>query len=170
MEKNQVTAKVVNFDEISKIMQDFIKVFGSARVPLSSVLTYWHKWNESYIFGLSGPGQYEDLDEAYKDYKEAAVGFIYPILKFSGVLEASLTTQNSVYSVVELYDDELIMGTSAVSKRGDSYPLYLQEGTANMPGRQVVIKTPEQLDKLADIFFQTAVQMYNNIQGLQGAF
>jgi phage gpG-like protein len=160
----ELEAEVVNFNQIKKMMDDFIKAFGSARVPLSSVLTYWHKWNASNIFGLSGPGQYKDIDEAYKDYKEAAVGFIYPILKFDGVLEASVTSQESNYAVVELGDDYLIMGTSL------EYALYHQNGTDNLPQRQVIIKTFEQLDKLADVFFQTAVQMYNNIQGLNGTW
>lgn len=161
-------AEIVDFGDFKGMIAKFIEAFGSARVPLSSVLTYWHKWNETNIFGLSGPGQYEDLSENYKDFKEAAVGFIYPILKFDGVLQASLTTQNSVYSVAELYDDGLIMGTSAVTLKGHSYPLDLQHGTDNMPARPPVLKSPEQLDSLADIFYKTALRMYNNIEGLRG--
>jgi len=160
----ELEAEVVKYNEIRKMMNDFIKVFGSARVPLSSVLTYWHKWNDTYIFGLSGPGQYKDIDEAYKDYKEAAVGFIYPILKFDGLLWKSLTTQDSAFSVAELGDDYLVMGTSL------EYALYHQTGTEDLPQRQPVLKTFEQLDKLADIFFQTAVQMYNSVNGLNGAW
>lgn len=163
-----IEAKTVNYEEFGAMISQFIAAFGSARVPLSSVLTYWHKWNAENIFGLAGPGMYEDLSEDYKDYKDNIVGFIYPILKFHGVLEASLTTQNSAYSVAELGDDSLIMGTSAVSSKGFSYPQALQDGTSNMPARPPILKTPEQLDSLADIFFETALRMYNKIPGLRG--
>ena len=159
-----IEAEIVNYDKIKKMMSDFIKAFGSARVPLSSVLTYWHKWNETHIFGLGGPGAYQDIDEAYKDFKESAVGFIYPILKFDGVLEKSLTTQDSEYAVVELGDDYLIMGTTV------EYAIYHQKGTENLPVRQPVLKSFEQLDRLADTFFQTAIQMYNNINGINGTW
>jgi len=167
---DSMKAEIVNYTEFNKMIDDFLKIFGSAKVPLTSVLTYWHKWNETNIFGLSGPGKYKDLTEAYKDFKEAAVGFIYPILKFDGVLEKSLTTRNSAYSVVELTDTSLLMGTSAVSKKGKPYPLYLNNGMGNNPVRPVVIKTPDQLDNISKIFFESMYKMMNTVKGLKGSF
>ena len=166
----QLQGEIVEYDEFNEMIDDFIKIFGSAKAPLTSLMTYWHAWNKANIFNLKSPGKYEDLSEAYKDFKEAAVGFIYPILKFDGVLEASLTTRNSAYSVAEIGDDYLIMGTNAQTIKGAPYALYLQRGTKKMPARPPIIKGVEQLDSLARVFFETTTRMMNAVQGLKGKF
>jgi len=159
------TPEIVNYNDFGRMIDDYIAVFKSARKPLTAILQYWWKWNEVNIFGLKGPGKYEDLSEDYKDFKESAVGFIYPILKFDGTLQASLTGAQSPYSVAVIYDDELIMGTSAQTENGAPYALFLQRGTKNMPARPPIIKTPEQMNSFAKIFFQTALRDFNNVKG-----
>ncbi|OPZ66718.1 MAG: hypothetical protein BWY84_00018 [Candidatus Aerophobetes bacterium ADurb.Bin490] len=158
------TPEIVNYNDFGRMINDYIAVFKSARKPLTAILHYWWKWNEVNIFGLKGPGKYEDLSEDYKDFKESAVGFIYPILKFDGTLQASLTGAQSPYSVAVIYDDELVMGTSAETSDGEPYALYLQRGTKNMPARPPIIKTDEQMNNFAKIFFQTALRDFKNVK------
>lgn len=163
-------AEIVNFSEFSNMIEDFIKLFGSAKAPLASVMTQWHAWNRTHIFGLKGQGEYKDLSEAYKDFKDNAVGFIYPILKFDGVLQASITTPNSAYSVAEIGDDYLLMGTTAATRKGAPYALFLQRGTKHMPARPPIIKKPAQLDQLARVFLDTTIRFINNIKMSRGEF
>lgn len=166
----QLQGEIVEYDEFSVMIDDFIKIFGSAKAPLTSLMTYWHSWNKANIFDLKSPGKYEDLSEAYKVYKNRILGWIYPVLKFNGVLENSLTTRNGWYSIAEVGDDYLIMGTNAQTRKGAPYALYLHGGTKKMPARPVVLKSPEQLDSLAKVFFATTTRMMNAVKGLKGGF
>ena len=166
----QLQGEIVEYDEFNEMIDDFIKIFGSAKAPLTSLMTYWHAWNKANIFDLKSPGKFTDLSEAYKRYKLKVVGFIYPILKFNGILENSLTTRNGWYSIAEVGDDYLKMGTDAQTSKGAPYALYLHRGTKRMPARPVILKSPEQLDALARVFFETTTRMMNAVQGLKGKF
>ena len=159
-----VSAEFVNYGSFDKMITDYIAVFKSAKKPFSAILSYWWKWNDTNIFGLKGAGKYEDLSEGYKDFKENAVGFIYPILKFDGVLQESIIGNQSPYSVAIIKDDELVMGTTAETADGAPYALYLQRGTKNMPARPPIIKTKDQLDAFAKIFFATALNEFKKIR------
>lgn len=168
-----LTAEIVNYEDFSRMIQDYKNVFGSARVPFAAVLDYWQKWNFENIYrggdtsdtaeGMTA-GRYEDLSESYKDFKEDLVGFIYPVLRLHGVLMESITGSSSRFAIIEISDDELLMGTNAESLEGAPYALYLQKGTRKMPARPPIIKTPDQLDALARIFFETAKRQFSNIQ------
>ena len=153
-----VSAEFVNYGSFDKMITDYIAVFKSAKKPFTSVLSYWWNWNKEHIYNRTTSGMYEDLTEGYKDFKEDAVGFIYPILKFDGVLEASITGNQSPYSVATIKDDELIMGTVA-EKDGIPYPIYLFRS-----GRSPVVKTKDQLDAFAKIFFATALNEFKKIR------
>lgn len=158
-----VSAEFVNYGSFDKMITDYIAVFKSAKKPFSAILSYWWNWNKTYIFEATGPGKYADLSEGYKDFKESAVGFIYPILKFDGVLMESIIGNKSPYSVAIIKDDELVMGTTA-EKDGVPYALFLQRGTKNMPARPPIIKTKDQLDAFAKIFFATALNEFKKIR------
>ena len=150
----------VDYTEFEAIIEAYKQVCSNMKPAFQAVLAYWHKWNETYIFGLAGPGKYEDLSPDYASYKEdhAVQESAYPILKFSGVLEASITTDDSPYSVAEIGEDSLVMGTTAESIKGAPYALFLQLGTSRMPARPPIIKTQDQIDKLADTFLESMMQ------------
>ena len=159
------TVTIEGYGNFKTMIDKYVEQFGSAKIPFAAVLKYFWQWNEINIFGLSGPGQYADLSDAYQNYKENVVGFIYPMLKFDGILEASITGEDSVYSVAQIYDDHLIMGTNATSKNGTPYPYYLNEGTYKMPARPFIIKNKEQMESYARIFKETFVRQLDAIKG-----
>jgi hypothetical protein len=63
-------------------------------------------------FASSGASRYPDLSPGYKAQKKSRWGFIYPILKASGLLEKSMTDPNDPNAVAEVIGGEtLILGT-----------------------------------------------------------
>lgn len=81
-------------------------------IPLKDIARDFYR-SEKAIFQLSGPGQYPDLSETYKERKRKEVGFVYPILKRSGALADSVLSgsdSNAVYQI--LAKNTLILGTS----------------------------------------------------------
>lgn len=108
-------------------------------VPLQLIAQNWFKSNRA-IFTLSGPGKYVDLTELYKKQKQKTVGFIYPILKSSGLLEKSITDPadgNSISYIIN--KNSLFVGTRV------EYAGFLHEGTGKMEARPVVLFGNEQV-------------------------
>ena len=107
-------------------------------VPLTLIAQSWYKSNIA-IFQLRGPGKYEDLSENYKPDKQAAVGFLYPILKRHGALAKSITEPGSKFSISKIINKrELILGSSI------PYGAAHQYGTKRMPRRPWVLIGAEQ--------------------------
>jgi len=125
-------------------------------LPLNLISEQWFKSNKA-IFSLQSAGKYIDLSTkpffawwekgalkreypgGYKEYKEAKVGFVYPILKRLGTLEASITNpahSNSVNRIIN--KKSLVLGSSV------RYANFHQLGTSRMPARPVVIFGNEQ--------------------------
>ena len=108
-----LSAELKNRKELSKALNDAQKRAFDLRVPLTLIGRSMFRWSQIEIFNLSGPGKYQDLstkpflarwrvpkkpemswkyfDEGYKQYKQELYGFLYPILKATGRLQASLT-------------------------------------------------------------------------------
>jgi phage gpG-like protein len=63
-------------------------------------------------FRLSGPGQYKDLSEDYKQQKESKWGHVYPILFASGRLASSLLSRNAIDSVCIIKRQSFVIGTT----------------------------------------------------------
>lgn len=108
-------------------------------VPLQLISQQWFKSNNA-IFTLKSQGKYVDLSELYKPRKQAAVGFIYPILKRKGLLSASITDPahpNAISFIINR--KSLTLGTNV------DYANFLDKGTSKMPARSVVLFGNEQV-------------------------
>ena len=107
-------------------------------IPLQLIAKQWFKSNQA-LFALKSAGKFEDLSEEYQDQKERQVGFIYPILRRSGMLERSITNPSNGDAIsVILNKNSLIMGTRV------EYAPYLHFGTSKMPERPFVMIGAEQ--------------------------
>jgi len=110
-------------------------------IPLTSIMKDFYK-SRTAIFALKGPGQYPDLSPRYKPNKQRAVGFVYPILKLSGALEESVTSDSGKDNVTRIEPLSLEMGTTV------PYANYHQQegdftNTGKMPLRKFLFIGPE---------------------------
>lgn len=125
-------------------MESAVAQVSNLTVPLTLIAKQWFQSNKA-IFTLQGPGKYDDLDfynpkGKYKKQKLSKWGFVYPILKASGMLEKSLTDPSDPESFnMIINNNQLIVGTTV------KYAQYLQEGTSFMPPRPVVLYGAEQV-------------------------
>ncbi len=107
-------------------------------IPYRLITNDWFRSNRA-IFTLKGPGKYTDLSEKYKIQKQKAVGFVYPILKRSGLIEKSITDPSDPNSInLIINGSTLILGTKV------SYAPYHQFGTKTLPVRPVIFTNGEQ--------------------------
>lgn len=106
-------------------------------LPLTLIAKDFYK-SERAIFSLKGPGQYEDLKQKTKVFKQRRYGRVYPILFAGGNLKDSVlnpTDPNAVNQIVNR--TSLILGTRV------PYGKYLQSGTSRMPSRPFLFIGPE---------------------------
>ncbi len=81
-----------------------------------------------------------DLSELYKPRKQAAVGFVYPILKRTGLLSKSITEPAHPNAISLIINRKaLTLGTNV------AYANFLHQGTKKMPARPVVLFGNEQV-------------------------
>lgn len=106
------------------------------RPPFRLIQESWWKGNRA-IFDLKGPGKYADLKKSTKVMKTRYLGTPYPIFRFSGDLEASMTQPG---------DPENFVGKTFMTV-GTSRPYagYLHSGTKYMKARPLVLLGPEQV-------------------------
>lgn len=121
---------------------------GDLTIPFITIAKEWFRGNQA-IFKLRGPGKYTDLSDRYKPRKLRDVGFVYPILKRSGHLMRSLTTEPvasgkgiapaSSDSVAQILNKTVLrMGTK------DRTAIWHQTGAGRLPERPMVFLGPEQ--------------------------
>ncbi len=152
-----IAVEVSNYARLSGALQDYIKVFGDATEPLTSIVNDWFQ-NNKQIFALKGKGKYVDLSEGYKQFKKEFFGFIYPILRASGKLERSITDKKDNDAIAVVTKKEAIMGTSTKTKDGAPYPSYLQYGTKRMPARPFIFKDERQYRRFYRIYVDVAAK------------
>lgn len=141
------------------MIKAYIKVFASARVPLTAVYQYFLRWNAVNVFPQSAAGPYfdwDDLSEPYGSRKEAVIGFEYPELQYDRVLAYSMTHADAPGSIGEIYDDKLIMGTEVTNANGFPYPIALNDGGKNLPARKFLRDEEADMERYAKIFFESA--------------
>jgi len=155
-----VTFKVYSA-EFDKFIADAVKQVGDLRPAFIGIAKSFYKTNKA-IFALKGPGQYEDFSgpkisqtwknpgrpdkrvrdgnlTAYQYAKQKAKPDMvkgYPLLKFSGALEKSITDENDSKTVNIVTKDSLTIGTSV------SYGQHHQYGTRKMPMRPFLFLDP----------------------------
>lgn len=113
------------------------KVTKDLRIPLKLIRFDFFKSNAA-IWGLKGPGQYEDIQN--KTQKEKAVGFVYPILKATGRLERSMSApgeRGNPDTIKTLTKTALTIGSRV------PYGIFHQFGTKFLPVRPFLFIGPE---------------------------
>lgn len=154
-----VTFKVFSSD-FDKFVADAVKQVGDLRPAFIQIAREFYKANKA-IFALKGPGQYEDFTgptiaqtwknpgrpdkrvrdgnlTAYQYAKQKATGLPkgYPLLKFSGALEGSLTNESDPKTVNIVSKESLTIGTTV------PYGKFHQYGTRKMPMRPILFVDP----------------------------
>lgn len=154
-----VTFKVYSA-EFDKFIADAVKQVGDLRPAFIQIAREFYKANKA-IFALKGPGQYADFSgpkiaqtwknpgqpsrrvrdgnlTAYQYAKQKATGLAkgYPLLKFTGTLEKSITEDNDSNSVKVITPTSLTIGTSV------KYGKHHQYGTSKMPMRPFLFLDP----------------------------
>ncbi len=92
-------------------ISEALKKVDDLRIPFTLIGKSWFRSNEA-IFKLKGPGKYKDLSPAYKIEKEAAVGFVYPILFRHGPLRDSITEPTDPNAVFNVTRQSLELGST----------------------------------------------------------
>ena len=134
----EATVQIDGFDELAYKIQEFRLVISDFR-PLFALLANDFYKDEKRIFKLKGKGQYQDLTEPYKIQKLKKHGFVYPILKATGALEASLTNPSDGNAILIRKKENMLIGTSvpyavyhhslAARKKMPRRPLWFIEPT-----------------------------------------
>lgn len=150
------------------------------RIPFQQIVKDFHR-SEKAIFKLKGPGQYPDFKApkvketwktpgrpemrtrtgeltAYQNFKKRSVGFVYPLLKFTGRLEASVTGENQD-SIVQIGPKVLAIGTSV------PYGVYHQsdDPRSKIPLRKFLFIGPESVKYASDKDITGRLERWNNI-------
>jgi phage gpG-like protein len=121
-------------------------------VPFKQISQDFYRSQKS-IFQLKGPGQYPDIGgfnrnervgaktrgQLAAERKRARVGFVYPLLKSSGLLAESVTSSKSAYSLLEIGKKNMVIGTTV------PYGVYHQSDgpRRRIPQRKFLFIGPE---------------------------
>lgn len=140
-----ISFKVDPDKEFARFVSEIQKEVEDLTIPYVLMTKDWFKGNRA-IFTLSGKGKYVDLSPDsgrskynYKRQKLRDVGFVYPILKRSGLLEKSLTVEGDASSIAQIINKKiLILGTK------DRVAAYHQIGTKRLPVRPMIFIGAEQ--------------------------
>ena len=115
-----ISYKIENDRAVVKALKKAAKQVSNLRPALAAISADFYRSNIAQ-FSLGGPGRYEKLKNP--EAKKRAVGFIYPLLKRSGKLAASLLKPTAVGAVNSITSNSLILGTKI------PYAEYHQFGT-----------------------------------------
>lgn len=134
-----VSVEIANKEAFNRGLERAKRVTSDLRVPLTLIAIDFYRSQKS-IFDSTrkGPGQYADLSQAYKAAKMKEVGFVYPILKRTGLLEESVTNAASKNGGYVIINKDTLVFTTRVP-----YAEYLQNGTSKMPARPFFLLGPE---------------------------
>lgn len=125
---------VTAFKRLNRALRIASRDLQDLRVPLEEIHDRFMQ-SRRFIFKLKSPGLYEDLSPAYKKRK-AKFGPVYPILRDTGRLERSVTTNNGDHIKI-IRPKHLTIGSSV------PYADFHQEGTRKMPKRPFLFWGPE---------------------------
>lgn len=136
-----VSYSVDNDERFQKALKEAQDEINDLRLPFTLIAADFYR-SQAAIFGLNGPGQYDDLSEDYKRSKRNLVGFIYPILKRSGALEVAASVQNGPGNITNITPTVLEMG---VDGNAIPYALFHQSDAPRkkIPLRKFLFIGPE---------------------------
>lgn len=146
------------------------------RIPFGLIGRHWYRGNKK-IFGLASRGLYPGFGgfnptekiqflgkpttrrEAAEVTKSEEVGFIFPLLKRSGKLEASLSSRSAKGAVFFAGKHDLLMGTSI------PYAIFHQsdEDRFTLPQRKVIFISGGPAEKAKDSFVSGRREAWLNI-------
>ena len=109
-----ITGELVNFNEFTAKVNRAIAAVSDLSPVFLTIANDWYKDNHRVIpegGEKQREGQYEDLSDAYAEYKESTLGWTYPILRFDGWLAASITVPGSDGSLCVIGKQSLTLGT-----------------------------------------------------------
>lgn len=150
----------INSKEFDASVKEALKTVSDLRPAFIQIAREFYKANKA-IFTLKSAGRYPDFKgpkvaatwkdpglpekrtrngtmTAYQNYKQKKTGLPrgYPLLKFSGALEKSITQRNDANTVLEITKKSVVMGTRV------AYAGFHQEGTKNIPMRKFLFLDP----------------------------
>jgi phage gpG-like protein len=154
-----ISYTIENDKQFQKALSEAFEKTQDLTIPLRAISRDFYK-SQKAIFQLKSPGKYPDYTgpkisetwktpgrpdkrtrdgslTAYQNYKKQKVGFIYPMLKFTGDLEKSTTSPTGPDSILNITKSSLEIGT------GLPYAAFHQYGTKNMPMRKFLFIGPE---------------------------
>lgn len=152
------TSYDVDVDEAwAKKLREAQKKVRDLTIPLTLIAQDFFKSRRA-IFKLKSEGQYPDLNEVYKERKQNEVGFAYPILKYSGRLEKSITNPAHPEAIINIVNKKALdVGTKV------PYGIFHQEGTKNIPQRKFLFVGPESIKNAGGDSFKGTAQRWAGI-------
>lgn len=156
--------------KVLRSLQEAQKTVGDLRPAFISITKSWLQANKG-TFRLKSAGRFPDyvglkvkqtwknpgIPEArtrdgdltaYQNYKKKKVGFVYPMLKFSGRLEKSITDASSPDFINVITPKSLTLGSSV------PYGAFAEYGTKKMPMRKFLFIDPTNVNADADAAFE----------------
>ncbi len=147
-----VSYSVDNDRKFRNAIKDAYDQVGNLTIPFKLIAMDFYR-SEKAIFQLQGPGQYPDLGGLHpteekirraKAAKQRKFGFVYPLLKARGKLEAALTdpTDTNAINSIDSSGKSLTIG---VSGSGIPYAIFHQSDRARkkLPQRKFLFIGPE---------------------------
>jgi phage gpG-like protein len=150
----------VNSKEFNAKVTEAIKQVSDLRPAMIQIAREFYKTNKA-IFALKSAGKYADFTgpkiantwknpglpekrtrngnyTSYQWAKEKATGLKkgYPLLKYTGALEKSITNSGDSNTINEITKSSVVLGTTI------PYASFHQEGTKNIPMRQFLFVDP----------------------------
>lgn len=159
---------------VIRSLQEAMKTVGDLRPAFISITKSWLKANQA-TFKLKSAGRFADYVgpkvretwknpglpqlrtrdgdlTAYQNFKKKKVGFVYPMLKFTGRLEKSITDSSSPDFINIISKGSLTLGTAV------PYGIYHQSSEARktrLPMRKFLFIDPTNVNADADAAFES---------------
>lgn len=153
--------------EWQKSIRKALKEVGDLRPAFETMADSWYNSNLSiFPVGRKSEGKFEDLSAAYKKQKFDKWGFIYPILRASGLLGKSLTIPGDPNGIKIISKRNMILGTKVVAKpskkhpTGFPYPVVHQLGGKFHPRRPFMFIGVEQVKEAKAEIYQTRLKLW----------
>ncbi len=116
------TIKIEGQAEINKKLTQLASFGKDLRPVFEPIISDFYKSQEKLVFSGT-PGKYSDLKDRTKVQKQRAVGFVYPILVWTGRLRDSLSRRNAREAITISRPFDLVLGTKT------KYASYLHYGS-----------------------------------------
>ena len=147
----------IEYRQLQKRIASAVKAVSDLSPAFVSIASDWYRNNQLSFFVTTGAGLYQDLNEKYKIRKMKAVGFVYPILVFSGRLKDSVTNAGSGETIRQINATSMTLGSTV------PYGVYHQstEPRTVMPYRPFIINQTLKGEKM--LIFKTAVKRWTRI-------